>query len=227
MGQHPLVCRFMRAVFQLRPAFPRYRTTWDPDVVLSYIKRLGPNRYLSTILLSRKLTMLLLLQSGQRCQSLHLLDLRNMSLSASKVSFRIGDPLKSSRPGHHLSELVFPAYTPDRRLCVPTTIRSYLKRTRGSRGEITGLLLTTRSPVSVASRDTLRRWTKDVMKAAGIDLSIFAPHSARSASVSKAASSVPLATIVRTVGWSNGSMFAKFYNKPMSVQGQFAMAVLS
>ena len=227
VGQHPLVCRFMKAVYQLRPALPRYGVTWDPEVVLSYIKRLGPNRNLSTLLLSKKLTMLLLLQSGQRCQSLHMLDLRNMSLTRSKVSFRIGDPLKTSRPGHHVSELVFPAYTPDRRLCVPTTVKSYLKRTCVSRGALSGLLLTTRAPVSVASKDTLRRWVKDIMGLAGIDLSIFAPHSARSASISKAAAYIPLATIVKTIGWSGDSMFNKFYNKPVSDQGQFAKAVLS
>ena len=57
-GQHPLVHRFMRSVYQRRPALPRYRTRWDPDVVLEFIRTLGPNEDLHLLQLSRKLTML-------------------------------------------------------------------------------------------------------------------------------------------------------------------------
>ena len=72
-GQHPLVRRFMKAIFQQRPALPRYQTTWDPDIVLTHLKSLGRNKNLTTIQLSWKLTMLLLLQSG------HLLDIQSKS----------------------------------------------------------------------------------------------------------------------------------------------------
>ena len=33
-GQHPGVCQFMKAVFRKRPALPKYKNTWDPDIVL-------------------------------------------------------------------------------------------------------------------------------------------------------------------------------------------------
>ena len=42
--RHPLVCRFMKAVFQIRPSFSRSRTTWDPDVVLTHIDGLGEKK---------------------------------------------------------------------------------------------------------------------------------------------------------------------------------------
>ena len=35
-GQHPLVTRFMKAVFLERPSFPRSHTTWDPQLVLDF-----------------------------------------------------------------------------------------------------------------------------------------------------------------------------------------------
>ena len=76
-----------------------------------------------------------------------------------------------------MPEVVFPAYPIDRELCVVTTVRSYIKRTRDTRGNHTRLLLTSRSPVSVASRDTIRRWARDMMKAAVVDMSIFVPYS--------------------------------------------------
>ncbi|XP_063856130.1 uncharacterized protein LOC135107471 [Scylla paramamosain] len=214
-GQHPLATRFMKAVFQVRPSLPRYGTTWDPHLILDHIIGLGPDKDLSLIQLSRKLTILMLLLSGQRGQTLHMLDIRNMTVSDSRVSFRIGDPLKTSRPGTHLSELVFVAYPPDRRLCVVTSTMSYLERTNNMRGSLTGFFLTTRPPVKLASRDTLRRWTKDVMRAAGINLGIFSPHSTRSASASKAALRLPLSTIISTIGWTRESTFTKYYRKPI------------
>lgn len=61
--------------------------------------------------------MLMLLVSGQRGQTLYLLDIRNMVLSDSSVSFSIGDLKKNSRPGNHFSQLVFEAYTSDKTLC--------------------------------------------------------------------------------------------------------------
>ena len=227
VGKHPFVRRFMRAVFQERPAFPKYQFTWDPDLVLSYIRSLGINRNISTIMLSRKLTMLLLLLSGQRHQTLHLFDIRNMSLTKDYVIFRLGDLLKTSRPGQPTPEVVFPAYPLDRKLCVVTTVRSYIKRTRDTRGNHTRLLLTSRSPVSIASRDTIRRWARDIMKAAGVDMAIFAPYSTKSASVSKAGLTLPIDTIVRTIGWSGDSMYGKYYKKPIVVTGQYAAAVLA
>lgn len=226
-GRHPLVCRFMRAVFQLRPSLSRSRITWDPALVLTHIENLGPNDNLSVIQLSRKLTMLMLLVSGQRGQALHVFDIRNMSIHPSRVSFTIGDLLKTSRPGDHLSEVAFDAYGPNKLLCVYTTILCYLDRTSVTRGNITKFFITTRPPFAAASRDTLRRWTKDLMRAAGLDLHIFSPHSTRSATSSKAAVTLPLSTVVSTVGWSSDSTFAKYYRKPLGVSTQFAEAVLS
>lgn len=226
-GQHLLVRRFMKAVFQEKPSLARLQSTWDPDLILDYLRGLGQNEALSLIQLSRKLTMLMLLLSGQRGQVLHLLDTRNMSISGSRVSFRIGDPLKTSRPGSHFSELMFAAYVPDKRVCVYTTMLHYLDRTKDRRGDITGLLLTTKPPIKLASRDTLRRWTRDVMQAAGIDLSLFSPHSTRSASSSKAALKLPMSTILSTVGWTSESTFAKYYKRPLHNGCQFANAVLS
>lgn len=226
-GQHPLVTRFMKAVFRERPAFPRCRITWDPKLVLDHLTSLGQNKDLSLIQLSRKLAILMLLLTGQRGQTLHLLDTRNMTVSESRVVFRIGDPLKTSRPGDHLSELSFNAYPHDEKLCVVATIVNYLSRTKSIRGEITGFFITTKPPIKLAARDTLRRWTKNIMQAAGIDLTIFSPHSTRSASSSKAALKLPLSTIISTIGWAKESTFTKHYQKPINKGGQFARAVLS
>lgn len=39
---HPLVRRFVRGVFILRPALPCYNITWDVHIVLEYFNSLSP-----------------------------------------------------------------------------------------------------------------------------------------------------------------------------------------
>ncbi|MPC80285.1 hypothetical protein E2C01_074861 [Portunus trituberculatus] len=82
-----------------------------------------------------------------------------MCVSASSVTFKIGDLLKTSRPGDHLSEINFDAYTPDISICVYPAITDYLERAKSSRGLITRFFITTKPPARLDSRGTLRRWT--------------------------------------------------------------------
>ena len=72
--------------------------------------------------------MLLALLSGQRGQTLHLIDIRNIYLQDHHVEIVLGDLLKSSRPGHHLGELNFSAYTLDQDLCIVQTIRHFFTK---------------------------------------------------------------------------------------------------
>lgn len=110
VGMHPFITRFMNTVFHEKPSFSRCQTTWDPQLVLDYILSLGQNENLHIS------QMLMLLISGQRGQTLHLLDIRNMILTDSSVSFSIRDLLKTSGPGNHFSQLIFEAHTSDKRL---------------------------------------------------------------------------------------------------------------
>ena len=226
-GRHPLVCRFMRAAQNTKPAFPRYASTWDPEIVFTYLDSLGDNDQLSLLLLSRKLTLLLLLLSGQRFQSIELLDIRNMSLSSSKAAFRIADALKTSTPWSHLQEVSFLAFLENANLCVVHALTVYLRRTRGLRGSITRLLISTRPPYQAVTRSTLARWTRDLMEAAGIDVHRFRPYSVKAAGVSAAARSLSLSAVMSAVGWRRESTFRTFYHMPVSAQGEFGVAVLS
>ena len=42
-GKHPLVQRFMKGVFGLRPTLPKYTFTFDATVVLQYLKQMSPH----------------------------------------------------------------------------------------------------------------------------------------------------------------------------------------
>ena len=122
---------------------------------------------------------------------------------------------------------MFGNFPEDKSLCVVHYLRHYKKRTCALRGSETKLFISWKAPHSGVSRDTLRRWTKTGLKTAGIDMSRFNAHSTRSASTSKAIQKLPLATILKAVGWRHPSTLATFYKKPICEGNAFQNAVLS
>lgn len=42
LGQHRLVSRLLKGIFQSNPPLPRYSETWDVSVVLHYLQGLPP-----------------------------------------------------------------------------------------------------------------------------------------------------------------------------------------
>ena len=81
-GIHPLVCRLLKGIFTKRPSSPRYHCVWDVVIVLKtkYLKTLHPIRGLHLRDLTLKITMLIALLSGQRCQTIHALDISDMQV---------------------------------------------------------------------------------------------------------------------------------------------------
>ena len=227
VGQHRRVKQFFRAAHIARPPMPRFCELWDPDVVLSYISRLGENVSLPLLTLSKKLTFLFMLLSGQRFQTLSYFDIRNMTLSPTMVSFRVGDLLKTSCPQFHLSEVSFRDFPSDRNLCVVSALQAYLAATRPVRGNVTVLLLSSQAPHGPASRSTLSRWTREIMANAGIDVSLYHAYSVKHAGVSTGALFAPIPVILAAAGWRRESTFRVHYQFPVSTRGDFGAAVLS
>ena len=215
-GAHPMVCRFLKGVFELKPSLPKYKNIWDVNTVLTYLSGLHPPQDLALKDLTYKTTMLLALLSGQRCQTLHLLSVSSMVLKHDTCVFPIHNLLKTSRPGKHVSELTFMAYSPDNRLCPFVCLSEYVKRTSELRKGSYQLLVSFQKPHKPVSTDTISRWLKTVLEKSGIDTSVFKGHSTRAASTSAAAMcKVPLSTIMDNAGWSNATTFGKFYKKPI------------
>ena len=105
IGKNPLISRLLKGVFQSRAPKPKYTEVWDVQIVLSYLKTLHPVELLSLKDLSFKFLMLLLLVSGQRGQTIHMLDLNDMIVSENGFTFVIVNHLKQSRPGYHNPQL--------------------------------------------------------------------------------------------------------------------------
>ena len=140
-GEHPLVCRYMKGVFELRPALPKYAEIWDVNVVLNYLKQFEPPTVLPLKDLTLKLTMLLCLTTGQRGQTIHMLDVRYIQEFPNKYRITLQGKLKTTKPGKHLKPIDLLAFQEDKRLCVVEHLKEYLKRTESSRLEHSQLLL--------------------------------------------------------------------------------------
>ena len=64
---------------------------------------------------------------------------------------------------------------------------------------------------------TIARYLKLFLKDAGIDITVFTPHSTRSASTSKANNlGLSLKEIAKAAGWKGGSTFQKYYKFPIT-----------
>ena len=203
--------RFMKGIFQSRPALPRYEEIWDVNIMLNYLKSFHNT---SLYQLSCQLCMLFLLISAQRCQTLHLIELSDIKMDNTRVIICPNHLLKQSRPGQHLETMKFEKFPKDKNLCFVTVLSEYLQRTKDLRVG-NKLLISTVKPHKGVSKDTVSRWIKQTMGKAGLD-NMFKPHSIRAASTSKAKKvGVPLHVIAKTAGWANAKVFSKHYDKPI------------
>ncbi|MCG7878554.1 MAG: tyrosine-type recombinase/integrase [Candidatus Thiodiazotropha taylori] len=216
IGAHPVVIRYMKGIFNLRPCGPKYTEIWPVSKVLTYLQKLSPIKELSLKLLTHKLVMLIALTLASRTQSIHLLSIENMSKGYDTYTLQYRGLLKQTKPGTNNPMAELKAYPIDRRLCVIFTLKEYLKRTQSLRQSETCLFISYIKPHKEVSRDTVSRWLRTVMSKSGIDCDKFKTHSIRSAATSKAkVSFVPIDKIMKVAGWSSTKTFGTYYNKPI------------
>ena len=130
-GQHPFITGFMKGVFNIKLALPKYNFKWDVGIVITYISKIDTN---SLKYLSQKLATLLVLLCGQRCgEILSVLDIRNLDLSENMCVIRIGDILKTSGPKNHIGEIKFHSDSNDLTICPLNCLRQYLEATKQHR----------------------------------------------------------------------------------------------
>ncbi|KYM94332.1 hypothetical protein ALC62_15034 [Cyphomyrmex costatus] len=229
IGSHPLIKRFFKGVSTLKPQTPRYDFIWDPSPVIAHLASMYPHEELSLELVSRKLATLLALTTAQRLQTLAAIRFSNIVFADSLV-IKIPARLKTSKIGRPQPLLVFKPFLDKPELCIYSLTGSYIERTKELRPEdANSLFIAVRSPYNSVSAQTLGRWIKMELRAAGVNTAIFSAHSTRHASTSFAAGKgVSVDEIRRTAGWSKSSeVFAQFYNRPIIADQTFQSAILS
>ena len=217
--------RFLKGVFELKPSLPRYTSIWDVGTVLQYLTTLHPIAELDIKILTKKLTMLLCLLTGQRCQTLTKLDISLMQELPDKYVFTIGEKLKTTKPGRHLEPIELVAYKQDESLCVVSHIKRYLYITKELRGHNCQLLIRFIKPHNPVSNSTIGKWVKSILDNAGIDVTKFSGNSARPAATSYGTKTgLTLQEILKAGGWSNAQTFGTYYNKP--IESNFGASIL-
>ncbi len=224
LGSHPLVCRLLKGASRLRPPQCKYNSTWDPKTVLDYIE-FNLSNDLSLRQLTMKLVALLLLCSGQRVQTISMMNVKEITFSSVDVQIRISARLKTSKPGIG-TVIVFKKFEKEE-LCVFKCLNEYISRTSKIR-DSDFLLISTKRPYKKASSQTISNWAKNILLLSGVDTSKFSSHSFRHSSTSKAASlGVSLDTIMCSAGWTKSSkVFAKFYDRPILTNEDFGLSIL-
>lgn len=219
--------RFFKGVFGKKPPKPRYENTWDPHMVLTHARSLITDTIpLDT--LTQKLAILLALATGQRIQTLGLINITNIVVKPNeRLEIKIVDRIKTTALNRMQPQLILPFFDDDQEICVARVLLKYLEITQDLRGSCQYLFITTKKPHHKASFQTISRWIRNMLKASGVDPNHFKPYSTRHAATSTAARvGVSVNSIRSAAGWSkNSKTFALFYNRPLIDTDSFAKAV--
>ena len=186
VGKQPLIQRLMKGMFRSRPSLPRYTVTYDVQIVLSYLESLPDCVSISLADLTLRLSTLMRLLSGQRQQTLSLIDVHFISVQDLECTIYINSITKVTRPGFHVKPLVLKAYPANKKLCIVTNLRKYLELTFKLGGTFIQLFISFKPPHKPVTVSTISRCVGKPLKQAGIDTNTFHPHSTRSTSCSKA-----------------------------------------
>ena len=227
VGNHPLICRFMRGVYISRPTQSRYTTIWDVKVVLDYFRQWKDNKELSLKELSLKTTTLVALVSAQRVQSLHKLDVDCMTRENDRMAFKF-DLLKQSIASVKSPIMELCAYSENPEICVVKTLSHYLERTQSFREQETKVFLTYQNlimlqvPVQLVAGLSL---CLNKLELTHLTLVLIALELPLLLQLNKQES--PIMDILSTGGWSSERTFARHYSVhvPIKKKNPFAEAI--
>ena len=187
-------------MYHVRRPEPRYKFTWDVNVLLAFLETWSPLSSLDMKQLTLKTMALVALTSAQRCQTLAALDVDVMKSNEKGLEFTLKEILKNSKPGKSPVVISLPAFPVNGKLCVHSTFSRYVAKTSHIRQTVgtSKLFLSYGKPYKPVSSSIISRWQESV---AGIDTSIFKGHSFRGASTSKAVTrGVSLDDVLKTAG---------------------------
>ena len=167
-------------------------------------------------MLSQNLAFLLgLLSGGQRCQTIHQIEIGDIKVVGDELYIPIMGKIKQTHPGKQMAPLRFRPYR-EKNLCIVNILIVYLIVSATFRTH-KRLFLSFCKPHSAVGKETIARWCKNVLKNAGVDLTSFSSNSSRSAATSKAFHKcIQLKKSMEFAGWSNERTFAKFYKKDVN-----------
>ena len=182
VGQHPIITRLIKGIFNVRPPIPRYSKTCDVQLVLNFLQTQGKSETLPLKMLKLKNVFLLAITRPSRSADLSQLDTSRMRSGANGMSFIPSSRAKQSRQGKPIESFFFPSFPQNPMLCPVRTLSVYLDKTNQVRGSETKLFLSFIKPHKAVISSTIARWLRTILEQAGINSEIFSAHSISGAS---------------------------------------------
>ena len=155
ISQHPLIKRFIKDIFNLRPPQPRYAEIWYVSIVFRFIDEYGHNEHLTLKKLTIKTATILLLLSGERINTLSSFDIKNMVIDEHKCVFIPSKLLKHSRPCYVNKPVKFYVHEENPNICPVQTITHYLDKRNNNVAHETTFFITHGKPFKAAHEDTI------------------------------------------------------------------------
>ena len=221
LGFNQALVKLFNYFHKMRPSLShRYNVTWDVGIVLKLLAKWHPKESLSLKHLTLKTVALVALTSSDRAQSLHALRVDLAHISPEGLVFVIPSILKHTRRGSPASKIVCVSWdAPELNVedyvlfYMAKTLKYRLKAWKKDKKDVKQLFLSYRTGCPVV-RASISRWVREVMDLSGIDISTFAPHSTRGASISEATRRGATPSQILSQGnWSNLGTYQRFYNR--------------
>ena len=220
LGFKKPISRLFTYFYKIRPVSHRYNVTWDVGIVLKFLAKWHPKEALSLKQLTLKTVALVALTSSDRAQSIHALRVDYAQFTNEGLVFVIPSRLKHTRRNSPPSKIVCVKWdAPELNVedyvlfYMQKTFKYRLKSWNKNKEESKQLFLSHRTGRPV-QRASISRWIREVMHMAGIDISSFAPHSCRGASISEATRRGASPQQILTQGnWTNLGTYQRFYNR--------------
>ena len=236
VGQHPLICRFMRGALRLRPVSKPLAAPWDLASVLEalYCPPFEPLSQLTLKMLSLKLALLLALASTKRVGDIHALSVNPLCMQFSRGDTKVllkPNPvftpkvLSSSLSYHPIELYAFypPPFSSEEQeklntLCPVRALRAYVDRTAGIRKSDQLFVSWAKPRVGKPiTKHRLSHWIVEAITLAYSSKGLTAPAGLRAHSTRGMAASwalfkgVPMEQICAAASWSSPHTFVKFY----------------
>lgn len=145
---------------------------------------------------------------------MHKFDINYIQEMSDRYRITIHVKLTQTKPLRHMEPTDFLVSKDDQKLCVVGYLREYFERTNQIRCGHSQLLINSVKPFKPLSQDTISQWIKQVLKAAGKDISKYSAHISRAACTSYCKDiDLSISETMKSAGWSNTSPFARFYDK--------------
>ena len=195
------------------PVLPALKTdyVWDPEMVLDYFRSLPQNKHLSIPLLGKKTVTLIMLATARRQVDIAALSLLHMRQLSDKILLNIPHACKTYKCAFFMNQMITLEKFDDSKVCAVRALKKYLSKTRKLRNSQT-IFITQNPPYKGATSQTLRRWIRDSLTAAGVDMRIFNPYSTHAVAASKEAfTSGPLKAAMDKGQWRSENSFYCHY----------------